>query len=142
MLSLVDLRMLLVLSSIGNNSWLLLAQFVRLYVFLFYLLVYSLSLFFVLYGFGSLSKFTALLSFNNSSNTISFWVLTVAGLPPFPLFFCKILVLLSLFSGLSVNLILIVFLLGGAFMFMSYLQSLIKYYVNAYAHRLLYFVKY
>ena len=142
MMSLVDLRMLLVLSSIGNNSWLLLSQFVRLYIFLFYLLVYSISLFFVLYGFGSLSKLRAFLSIGSSSNRLSFWVLTVSGLPPFPLFFCKMVVLLSLFYSLSVNFVVLIFLLRGAFIFISYLQSLIKYYVNMYSYRLLYFVKY
>lgn len=142
MLSTLDLRMLLVLSSIGNNSWFILSQMTHFVVFVLYIFVYTLRLFFVLNSFGSLSKVQLSKSILNKTMSVSFWVLTLSGMPPFPLFYCKILVLLTLFYMLSLNSLFILFILSSAFIFMSYVQSLIKHYVCVYSCNLFYLLKY
>lgn len=142
MLSIYDFRMLLVLSSIGNNSWLLLSQMSNFIIFILYIMVYRFSLLLVLFSFGSSSKLQLSKRLSISVNSLSFWVLTLSGMPPFPLFYCKVVVILSLFFMLGVNNIFIVFLLSRAFMFMSYLRSLMKYYVYSYSSNLFYLVKY
>lgn len=56
MLSLLDFRILLVVSSIGNNSWFLVAQIANVSLFLLYLAVYTLSLFMLLLSFKGSSR--------------------------------------------------------------------------------------
>lgn len=141
-LSMLDFRMLLVLSSIGNNSWLLIGQMVHFIVFLFYILVYSISLFLVLKKFGGLSKLVSVKSLSSIDTNFSFWVLTLSGIPPFPLFYLKILVVFTLFYMIGVNYMLVLFLLSSAFMFISYVRSLINHYVYVYSTSIFYLLKY
>lgn len=119
-LSSQDLRYLLVLSSVGNNSWLLLSQLVSVSVIVSYWFVYSLLLFFLLYYIG----------YFFSSSNFSFFpnllILTsLSGLPPFPLFFVKILVLYGLFS-LGYNVLLLLVLLFNSLMVSAYIIYTIK----------------
>jgi hypothetical protein len=141
-MSVYDFRMLLVLSSIGNNSWLILRQIVHMLAFVLYITVYSLCLYFVILSFGSMSKFSTVKSLSLGASNLSFWVLTLSGMPPFPLFYCKILVIMTLFFSLGSNYIFVVFLLFSAFIFIAYLKSLIKYYVYSHSVGLSYFLKY
>lgn len=142
MLSVYDFRILLVLSSIGNNSWLILSQMSHFIVFLVYVLVYSLSLLFVLLGFGGLSKQTFSMRLSFKARRFSFWVLTLSGMPPFPLFYCKVLVLITLFFMLNVNHLFLLFIFSRAFMFISYLRSLINHYVYVYSTGVSYLLNY
>lgn len=142
MLSVYDFRILLVLSSIGNNSWILLSQITSFSLFILYIIVYRLRLFMVILSFRGLSKLQLPKSFSLSSSSLSFWVLTLSGMPPFPLFYCKVLVIIAVFFILSINNIFILFLLSRAFIFMAYLRSLIKYYVYSYSSMIFYLVKY
>ena len=142
MLSIYDFRILLVLSSIGNNSWLLLSQISHFLLFMVYMILYRLSLFLVLSSFGGLSKISLKKNLVFSKRSFSFWVLTLSGMPPFPLFYLKILVVLTLFYLLRVNYLFILFLLSRAFMFISYVRSLMSYYVYIYSTNLFYLLKY
>lgn len=137
-----DFRMLLVLSSIGNNSWLLLSQISHIILFVVYMVVYRLSLFLVLRRFGGLSKLSFVKNLSFSNRNFSFWVLTLSGMPPFPLFYLKILVVFVLFYSLRVNYLFVLFLLSRAFMFIAYVRSLIGYYVFSYSTNLFYLLKY
>lgn len=141
-LPLLDFRILLVLSSIGNNSWLLLRQISHFLLFIVYILIYRLSLFFVLRSFSGLSKVSLVKNLFFSNRNFSFWVLTLSGMPPFPLFYFKMLVVFTLFYSLSVNYLFILFLLSRAFIFMSYVRSLMSYYVYVYSTSLFYLLKY
>lgn len=142
MLSMFDFRILLVLSSIGNNSWLLLSQISHIILFVVYMVVYRLSLFLVLRRFGGLSKLSFVKNLSFSNRNFSFWVLTLSGMPPFPLFYLKILVVFVLFYSLRVNYLFVLFLLSRAFMFIAYVRSLIGYYVFSYSTNLFYLLKY
>jgi len=139
MLTLLDFRLLLVLSSIGNNSWFLLAQRVSIPVFAVFTFVYSLNLFLVLKKLDSLSSSTALSSIPYS---LSLWVVSLSGMPPFPVFYMKILVIFFLISLHRLNYFFIVFLMFNALMIIAYLQSLMKWFIYAYSNSVLYVFKY
>lgn len=87
-----DLRMLLVSSSVVNNSWFFISQYVSIGIFILYFFVYSLFLGFLM--FNSFSLFSiGNLSYNYNYNyLVVLSLFTLAGLPPFPLFYVKLLI--------------------------------------------------
>lgn len=144
MLRVVDLRLMLILSSIGNNSWFLVASISGFYIFLLFLFIYSLNLFLILFMLGYFTKLQVvgfgLHSYSNYNPVIL--LTSISGLPPFPLFFIKIIVIYSLrLRGLFSNLF-VVFLLCSSFMIMGYVQSTLKFLVYFYSHSLNLFLKY
>ena len=130
MLSTLDLRILLVLSSIGNNTWLVISQIVNFTVFTAYFLIYTISVYVILSLFGSLSNFTT--SSSNPKYFLRAIVMTLSGMPPFPLFFFKVLILLRLLTEVGANSLLMMVIFRRAFMFISYLSSMIKYFAYGY----------
>lgn len=141
MLSTYDFRILLVLSSIGNNSWFILSQISFIWIFIFYLFVYRISLLMLLLNFGTLTKLQMYSSLNMKVNSFSFWVLTISGMPPFPLFYFKVLVIMRLFSFTGFNYLFFLFIASRALIFMGYLRSLITYYIYCYSSGVLYLLK-
>lgn len=87
----LDLRRLLIASSVANNSWFFLSQFVRITIFSLYYLFYFLFLFVVLVQIGSLLR-SSVTSYNSSTLPVLFSLFSLAGLPPFPVFFVKMLI--------------------------------------------------
>jgi NADH-quinone oxidoreductase subunit N len=141
-LSVVDFRIVLVLSSIGNNSWFLLSQISNTFIFLFFILMYSISLYYVLIIFNSLSKFNFVSSSYTFSYKLSFWVLSLSGIPPFPVFYGKILVILRFLLSLNFNYHFFLFLVFNALIVIGYLQSIIKFFIFVYSSCSHYLVKY
>lgn len=141
-LSVYDLRILLVLSSIGNNSWLLIRQIVSYFIFVIYIIFYRFVLFYVLLSFGSLSKLQAPKRLTSQLTKFSFWLLTLSGIPPFPLFYLKVGLLVRLFFSVGLNHIFLLFIISRAFIFIAYLRSLIVHYVYFYSSSLFYLFKY
>lgn len=141
-LAVLDFRIVLVLSSIGNNSWFVLSQIVRLTVFLGFVFFYSLSLFIVLSQFSSLSKPISQSRLFLSSYTLSFWVLSLSGIPPFPMFYFKVLVIFTFLTSFGLNYYFLLFLLFNSLLLMGYVQSFLKYFVNCYSSHLNYIMKY
>lgn len=141
-LSVVDFRIVLVLSSIGNNSWFILSQIVNTFVFFIFIFTYRLSLYFVITSFGGLSKFSFVFNRVNLSYFLSFWVLSLSGIPPFPLFYLKIATILLLTTSLGLNYLFFIFLIFNALMVIGYLQSLMKYYIYVYSSISHYLFKY
>lgn len=141
-LSVIDLRILLVLSSIGNNSWFLLSQIVNIFVFITFITIYSARLFFLLTSFKGLSKPIAHTSLSSNPYKLSLWVLSLSGIPPFPVFFGKILIILSLLVTTELNFFFMLFLVMNSFMVIGYLQSIIKYFIYVYSSSVHYLLKY
>nr|AQM37706.1 NADH dehydrogenase subunit 2 [Brachionus calyciflorus] len=142
MLMVLDLRLLLVLSSIGNNSWFLLSQMVNMFIFMFFLVIYSVSLFFLLNTFKGMSKPSVASSLSSNPYSLSLWVLSISGMPPFPVFFGKMLVILSLLMTMDMNYFFMLFLLMNSLMVMGYLQSVMKYFIYVYSSNIHYMLKY
>lgn len=97
-LSTSDLRFLLVSSSVGNNSWFILSTFVSLDFFLLYLLVYSLNFYFLLATFSPFTSVNYFSSLSYSPYSFYFWLISISGIPPFPIFFLKAVILYLLSS--------------------------------------------
>jgi len=142
MLTVVDFRIVLVLSSIGNNSWFFLSQITNIFIFLTFIFIYRVSLFYILNSFKSLSKPVFTTSLQSSSYSLSFWVLSLSGIPPFPLFYGKILVILRVLHTLTFNYIFLLFLLFNSLIVIGYIQSIIKYFIYVYNSTLHYLLKY
>jgi hypothetical protein len=141
-LSIVDFRIILVLSSIGNNSWFLLRQMSNIFIFLFFILIYRISLYCVLRVFNNLSKFNFIRNSFDTSYKLSFWVLSLSGIPPFPLFYGKILVILRFVLALNFNYYFFIFLIFNALIVIGYLQSIIKFFIFVYSSLSHYLIKY
>ncbi len=127
MLSINDFRMVLISSSIGNNSWFIISLFINSFTFSLFFLSYTLFLFMVFFSLGSLTK-------PSSTNVFSTSVFTVAlsGLPPFPLFFLKIFIIFQLIRSDIFNLYVFMFFVSRALVLSGYLQVLIKYFIYSY----------
>lgn len=141
-LALGDLRIILVLSSVGNNSWFILSQITNLTLFLGFVFVYSLRLIAILSRFTSLSKPVSQSSMVPSSYLLSFWVLSLSGMPPFPLFYFKVAVIWFLLVSFGLNYLFFIFLLFNSFMVIGYIQSFMKYHVHVFSSHLNYVIKY
>lgn len=98
-----DLRLTLIRSSVGNNSWFIMALLSGLHVFRVFFVVYCTLFYIVVRLFGRLSN---LPRFSPKS---MLYVTALRGIPPSPLFFMKMLVLFSLFiNGTSPQLVMAV----------------------------------
>ena len=140
--SLVDLRIVLVLSSVGNNSWLVLSQFSRFSIFLSFIFFYSLGLLYLVSLWGSSRKILFSFDLVSVSNPLTFWVLFISGLPPFPIFYLKMLIVFSYLNLIGINYLFLVFLFLNSFMVIGYVQSVLKYFLYVYSSHVNYFIKY
>lgn len=141
-LSVLDFRIVLVLSSVGNNSWFILSQITNTFVFLAFILIYSFSLFYILSRFKNMSKPSSVSSFYSSSYTVRFWVLSLSGMPPFPVFYVKILIIVRLLITIEINFLFFIFLVSNSLIVIGYLQSIIKYFIYSYSSNAYYLLKY
>lgn len=87
----IELRTILTASSVVNNSWFFLSQSFSLALFFSYYLVYSLFLFAIFNSQSDLITFNSL-SFRYDRVLVVLSLLTISGLPPFPLFYFKMLI--------------------------------------------------
>lgn len=125
-----DFRILLLNSSIGNNSWLILRSFLSGRFFIVFLFVYSLRLFFIFVSWGSLIS-----SRLASNKTILFLLLSLSGLPPFPFFFIKLFLIFSVSLVLD-SFFLFIFLLRRITLLVGYFRFIINYFFFTYSFSL------
>ena len=95
-----DLRFVLICSSVVNNSWFLFSQYTNRVLFIMYFLLYGSLLLYILFTINrqSSNRFTAI----KHRLPVTFCLFTMAGLPPFPLFFVKIMLVYYLvFTSIS-----------------------------------------
>jgi len=134
MLMLSDFRIVLVSSSIARNSWFFIAHYSPVYYFLAYFLVYSFSFYVLLSSIGSFVK--PLSSFK----TLFFTLVNLSGLPPFPLFFFKLLVIFNYGFTLNFSPIFFLFLITYCSVLRGYVQLILKYLVNSYSNSISFFL--
>ena len=130
------LMLFLVLSSVGNNSWLFLRCFSGMITFMIFIAVYFTSLIILFISLGSSSK-PYLYNFHQEASSLfnlSLVFISLSGLPPFPLFFSKMYVIYTLFNNTwltSTLFFLVVF--SRSFLLIGYLSILIKNIVYSYS---------
>jgi len=136
-LSSVDFRAIIVSSSIGNNSWFLLSSFSNFRTFIVFFFTYC---FFLYLLFRELSIFTKPLSFvfSKGDYTLLILITFIRGLPPFPIFFVKILILFSLIVRSGINIYLLIFVVSSSLMLIGYIYSMAKYFLQSFSSQSLY----
>ena len=138
MLNIYDLRYLIIVSSIGNNSFLLLAVIRNsLLVFSIFYSIYVVTILLILSSFLNIISHSISYSvvFSSFSIILILLLLNLASFPPFPGFFTKFMVFFScitqyrhlsyyFLSLIIVNVIIIV----------SYVNVIFKYLINVYGN--------
>jgi NADH:ubiquinone oxidoreductase subunit 2 (subunit N) len=138
MLSIYDLRYLLIVSSIGNNSFLLLAVITnRIFLFSIFYFIYFITIFLILLTFNNLTShsYSYSLNFSLFSIYLMLLILNLASFPPFPGFFTKFFIFLvcySIYSYYSYFLLIIIIL--NVLIIVSYIRVFFKYIVNIYSN--------
>jgi hypothetical protein len=122
--------LMLVSSSVGNNSWFLLAIFRNFNVFLLYFIIYSIFLFLALSTLSNFCKPLALSRSNDKYYLLSILLVRLRGLPPFPLFFAKMFVLLTLFLSFEPLHFMLLFIVSSSLILIGYVQVLSKFFLN------------
>jgi len=137
-ISIYDLRYLLIVSSIGNNSFLILAGITNS-VFLFFLFysLYAATMFLILITFNNLTShsYSYSLSYRVFGIYLLLLILNLASFPPFPGFFAKFLVFITcyrIYSYYSYLFLLIIVI--NVFIIVSYVKVYFKYLVNIYSN--------
>lgn len=131
-----DLRFLLIASSVANNSWFILSMLARFILFSFYLFFYSAFLFLVLASLGSLRSGSLYKLSFSSSSLVLFSLVSIAGIPPFPVFFikmCSVIALSSLFLGSRLYIFFI--MLFSVFMLLGYLKFCFSLIINVFTNQ-------
>lgn len=144
MMSIYNIRYLVIVSSIGNNAFLLLALIrERFRVFILFYVIYYIAIRLIL------KTFRQIRTHNYSANPslgwdrfITFFVMfNIASLPPLPVFIGKFLVLfncISIYTNHSIYLLLIVLI--NVMIIVSYVNITFKYIINVYTNSSQYFL--
>ncbi len=136
MIKIVDLRYLVVVSSIGNNSFLLLAVISNNSIaFMLFFIVYSLNIYIILNMFNNQTIIISSLQISNYSVILLILLLfNIASIPPLPGFFTKFLIFYELLPTIENFLpFFILIILVNIFIIVSYIQILFKIIINIYS---------
>lgn len=120
-----DIRLLLLTSSVGNNSWFVLARISSASLFVLFLSVYSLVLIVTLSLLKAGSYFTSTFSPDTPTH-LSICLLLLSGLPPSPLFIFKLFVVYSLIYLVPLR-VLLLFLLSRSIILAGYIRIVFSY---------------
>lgn len=124
-----NIRIILIYSSIGNNSWFILSQFRGIVVFLSFFLIYSFFLYLCL---SYIKHQTSNVSCLDRARILYLCLILIilSGLPPFPLFYIKIVAIMFLvFSGLNFYLLLL-FIVGVVLIIIGYVKQVFELFSN------------
>lgn len=129
-----DIRIVILSSSIGNNSWFILTYFINIQTFLLFFITYSLFIFFIISNLHYFSKPITLGLKRQSLFIFIVLMLSISGLPPFPFFFTKIYVLTHIFSSFTDwSSLLLLFLITNSFIIAGYFNRVSKYYIHSFS---------
>ena len=133
-----DLRYLLIVSSIGNNSFILLAVMSNnLMMFAIFYRVYFLNMLLLLLRFRNLTShsYSYRIRFRVFGIYIFFLLLNLGSFPPFPGFFTKFLVFTCCYTIYRFNShFLVIIMLVNVLIIVSYVNVFFKYILNVYSN--------
>jgi len=123
----IDYRVMLIRSSVGSSSWFFLRSLTRYSIFISYLFFYLGGVFFLLRIIRSYNGFRV---FNNSLKYLilatTVLLLSIRGLPPFPIFFLKVKILFSFITNFNyirgIFRVLLIFMILTIFIIFRYLR--------------------
>lgn len=124
-----DLRFVLICSSVVNNSWFVFRQYVRPLLFILYFLIYGFLLFFLLNEMNTQSSYC----FTNYSTQlfVVICLFTMAGLPPFPIFYVKIALVYYLISSTFRSIYIFFLILFRVITMLGYLKHVFNTLINS-----------
>lgn len=137
-ITVLDLRYLIVVSSMANNSFLLLGLMSgSLFRFSFFFILYFLTMWLVLTRFKGVIK--PLIYPNYSKHPVTFFLiamlLNMAAIPPIPIFLAKFVVIFDYMQAMPVSLFfLIIIVLSNVTIMASYCQLFIKFVTQIYSN--------
>lgn len=131
MLNTMELRVILTASSVVNNSWFFFAQRCRLALFFSYYTVYTLFLFIIFNSQNDIIVFNSF-SFNYNNFLLIVSLLTISGLPPFPLFFLKINIIFNMTFYSSYSFVVILLIILTVLSTLRYLKHIFNSLLTAY----------
>jgi hypothetical protein len=130
-LNTLDFRMLLLISSIMNNSWLIISQIVLKECFFMFLIFYFINIFILIIYFNNSLKLVLITTKQKSFYFYIFILVSISGLPPFPLFFIKVIIVGLLFFNRLVGVLFLLFiLLANVMLIVSYFQFMFFIFIN------------
>lgn len=135
--SVVDLRYLVIVSTVISTSWFMLSLLSSgVVLFLSFYVVYSLTLLSFFIFLGPLSKYLLSLSSYSTSTRNSMFILliNIAGLPPIPLFIIKLVILFNIAFESSIWMFYetLFILLLNVFVIVAYFKCFIKFFIFKY----------
>lgn len=125
-----DLRFVLICSSVVNNSWFMFSQYVRSFLFIAYFTLYSTLLFYLLCLITTQSNYSFAHLLSNS-HLVLLCLFTIAGLPPFPLFFIKIVLVYCLILSSFSSLYIFFLMLARVLTMLGYLKHVFNSLLNS-----------
>ena len=134
-----DLRYMLIVSSIGNNAFILLAVLTgSVFVFSLFYIIYRFTVFLLLSSFSSLTRhsYSFSLKFYSFGVFLLLLLLNLGSFPPFPGFISKFLVFwirFSIYSEYASLFLLLIFI--NVLIMLSYVRVLLKYLTNVYSNQ-------
>lgn len=129
-----DLRLIVVGSSIANNTWFVFSQLSRRFIFILYFSLYYIFLYMVFTKFSNLFSFSSQNTYFMKNYLVIFSLVTISGLPPFPLFYVKMLIVLQLISNLSLAFFIFVVILANVLVLLGYIKFIFNYMLNFYGN--------
>ena len=119
------MRFVLISSSVANNSWFVISQLVSLFTFFVYFIVYFVVLAFIVYLMRNNATSIILNYLLLSDKKVLFLsVVTIAGLPPFPLFYVKVYVIYSVLVNTQSIFTVLALVLVAVLMLVGYLKCI------------------
>lgn len=118
-----DIRFIIISSSVVNNSWFIISQIASLLIFFIYIFIYFFTLLVIIHLIRSNTS-TNILRYTSPKNKIVVFLsfVTIAGLPPFPLFYVKIYTVYNLFSNVRSVVFIILILFVSVLTLVGYLK--------------------
>ena len=129
-----DLRFILIGSSVANNSWFVLSQMTRTFIFLTFFVLYS---WFVLVVFSVLDS---LISYSSKNTSISARVsmilglIVLSGIPPFPIFFVKMFIVLFMAANLNYSFFVLILMILNILVLLGYLKYIFNHILSFYGN--------
>lgn len=135
-----DIRLILLSSSVANNSWFFFSLQAGVFLFFIFLLVYRVFLWLILHSNYNSLSFSFLHRGSISLKLLLVFSLVVlSGLPPFPIFFLKFFVVLCLMEKFLSLHFLVFALIFNILIVLGYLKSCFYFISSVYSNKLVYF---
>jgi hypothetical protein len=121
----------LLASSISNNSWFVFSQLASFYFFILFLLFYSFFLFLRLLSLGNLFSSSLIKSYREGVKfKLIIPILVLSGIPPFPIFFVKMLIAMFIISYYNAGVYIIFVIVSNVILLLSYFKVFFTLIIN------------